>query len=80
MGGSVCLTIPMKVLEIRGDRASVEAAGRRRDVDVSHVAAREGGYVLVLGGVAVAVLEPEDATRILSAWDDVGGTGPGPDA
>ncbi len=70
----MCLTIPAKVLEVRGARALVTSRTGTREVDVSHVRAGVGDYVLVQGGVVMARLDPRDAEEMLGAWDEVEGT------
>jgi len=67
----MCLSVPAKVLSVHGDRAIVESRGRRREVNVAHVRARPGGFVLVQGGVAMSVLEPLEAAEIIDAWDEL---------
>lgn len=71
----MCLSVPAKVLEARGDRALVTSRGWTREVDMSHVSAAPGDYVLVQGGVAMIVLDPEAANEIESAWAEVEGAG-----
>ena len=69
----MCLSVPAKVLEIRGDRAVVLSRGWTREVDASHVRAVAGDYLLVQGGVAMMVLDRKEAEEILSAWDEIEG-------
>jgi len=71
----MCLTVPAKVLEIRGHRALVTSRGWTREVDVSHVDAHVGDYLLVQGGVAMMTIDRKEAEDILSAWDEVEATG-----
>lgn len=73
----MCLSVPAKVLSVRGDRAVVESRNGRREIDVSLVSVKPGDYVLAQAGVAVERLEPEEAAEILAAWVEVEGT---PDA
>ncbi len=67
----MCLTIPARVLQVHGDRATVESRTGRREVDVSHVKVRRGDYVLVQGGVAMTTIDRRDAEATLAAWDEV---------
>lgn len=70
----MCLAVPAKVVSIRGSRATVSSQGWTREVDVAHVSARPGDYVLVQGGIAMTVLDAEAARDILDAWEEVGGS------
>ena len=67
----MCLTVPARVLEVRGSRAVVESRGWRREVDASFLTPDEGDYVLVQSGVILQVLEEEEALEALQAWDEV---------
>ena len=67
----MCLTVPAKVLEVRGTRAVVTSRGWTREVDASHVKAGIGGYLLVQGGVAMMTINRKEAEEILAAWDEV---------
>jgi len=67
----MCLTVPARVLEIHGARATVTSRGWTREVDTAHVSVRPGQYVLVQGGVAVAVLDEREAREVEEAWVEV---------
>ena len=71
----MCLTVPAKVLEVHGTKAVVTSRGWTREVDVSHVKARAGAYLLVQAGVAVMTIARREAEDILSAWDEVEAAG-----
>ena len=59
---------------MQGNRATVTSQGWTREVDVSQVSARPGDYILVQGGIAVIVMDPESAREMVEAWEDVGGS------
>ncbi len=67
----MCLTVPAKVLEIRGKKAVVTSRGWTREVDASHVRVRVGDYLLVQGGIAMMTIDRKEAEEILGAWDEV---------
>lgn len=67
----MCLTVPAKVLEVRGKRAVVTSRGWTREVDASHVKVRVGDYLLVQGSVAMMTIDRKEAEEILAAWDEV---------
>jgi len=67
----MCLAIPGKVLERRGDEARVDFGGVRRWVNVSLVDVPVGGYVIVHAGFAIQVLDERDAKESLALWGQV---------
>ncbi len=67
----MCLTVPAKVLAVEGTHALVESRGRQRQVDASFLTPAVGDYVLMVSGVIVQVLDPEDARAALRAWAEV---------
>lgn len=71
MGVTMCLTVPARVLEVRGTTALVDSRGRRREVDASFVTPAVGDYVLVQSDVVMRILDPRDAIEALQAWAEV---------
>jgi hydrogenase assembly chaperone HypC/HupF len=70
----MCLTVPAKVLDVRGSQAVVESRGWRREADVSFVRPEVGDYVLVQSGVILQILDEAEALEALSAWAEVEGS------
>jgi len=68
----MCLAIPAKVIEVKGETASVDfGAGTIRDVNVSLVDAKVGEYVIVHAGYAIEVLDREAAEETLALWNEI---------
>jgi len=68
----MCLAIPAKVLEVRGEVAKVDfGQGIVRDVNVMLVEARVGEYVLVHAGYAIQVIDREAAEETLRLWEEI---------
>ncbi|MFQ6073606.1 MAG: HypC/HybG/HupF family hydrogenase formation chaperone [Candidatus Bathyarchaeia archaeon] len=68
----MCLAIPAKVVEIKGDTAKVDfGAGTMRDVNVSLVEAKVGEYVIVHAGFAIQVLDQKAAEETLEMWNEI---------
>lgn len=68
----MCLAIPAKVVEIRGDIAKVDfGAGTMRDVNVSLVEAKIGEHVIVHAGYAIQVLDQKAAEETLQLWNEL---------
>lgn len=65
----MCLAIPMKVVELQGRLAVLEAAGNRQTVDMSLVeGVAEGDYVIVHAGYAISRLDEEEALVTLDLF------------
>ena len=62
----MCLAIPMKVVEIKGNTARVEQEGVSREVRIDFVQGIEvGDYVLIHAGIAIERVRPEQAEETL---------------
>jgi len=68
----MCLAIPAKVVSVNGDEARVDfGEGVLREVNVTLVDARVGGYVLVHAGYAIQVLSEDEALETLRLWNEI---------
>jgi hydrogenase expression/formation protein HypC len=68
----MCLAIPAKVMNLQGDKASVDfGQGVLREVNVSLVEAKVGDYVLVHAGYAIQIIEEDEAKETLSLWNSI---------
>lgn len=69
----MCLTIPGKIVEIKGDYATIDygSDGTSAGINISMVSAGIGSYVLVQGGVVVRVLGDEEAREALKVWKTI---------
>jgi hydrogenase expression/formation protein HypC len=68
----MCLAIPAKVVNIKGDGARVDfGEGVLREVNVMLVDAKVGDYVLVHAGYAIQVLSEEEALETLRLWNEI---------
>ena len=71
----MCLAIPMRVISIEGPRAVVEQGGARRTIATGLLdEVREGDYVLVHAGYAIARVDEEEARHTLELVEQL--TGP----
>lgn len=71
MERAMCLTVPARVVEVHGNRATIESRTGRREIDVSHVAVKRGDYVLAQAGVAMMTVKRRDAEAMLASWDEI---------
>jgi len=68
----MCLAVPAKVLEVKGDLAKVDfGQGIVREVNVMLVEAKVGEYVLVHAGYAIQTIDREAAEETLRLWDEI---------
>ena len=68
----MCLAIPAKVLEVKGDIAKVDfGEGVAREVNVMLVDAIVGEYVLVHAGYAIEKLDQKAAEESLNTWREI---------
>ena len=68
----LCLAIPAKILEVKGDVAKVDfGEGVAREVNVMLVDAKVGEYVLVHAGYAIEKLDRKAAEESLDMWREI---------
>ncbi len=68
----MCLAIPAKVLEVKGEHAKVDfGGGIVREVNVSLVDVKVGEYVIVHAGFAIQVLDEKSAEESLQLWKEI---------
>ena len=68
----MCLAVPGKIIEVKGNKAIVDyGGGRKKEVDISLVDAREGDWVIVPVGFAIRVIPENEAEEILKICGDM---------
>jgi len=68
----MCLAIPAKVISIEDDKARVDFGnGVLREVNVSLVDAKIGGYVLVHAGYAIQTVDAKEAEESIQLWNEI---------
>jgi hydrogenase expression/formation protein HypC len=68
----MCLAVPAKVVEVKGDLAKVDfGGGTLRDVNISLVDVKVGEYVIVHAGYAIQVLDEKAAEETLQLWNEL---------
>lgn len=67
----MCLAVPMKVIEIKGDMAVVESAGLRSEVGTMLLdRIRLGDWVIVHAGFAISKLTKKQARQTLAIFEE----------
>jgi hydrogenase expression/formation protein HypC len=68
----MCLAVPAEVVELQGNLALVDFGGVRRRIAVSLVPSVQlGDYVLVHAGMAIEIIDLEEAERTLALIREV---------
>ncbi len=68
----MCLAVPGRVLEIKGEKATVDFGGVRKEVIVSFLDnLNVGDYILVHVGFAIQKLGKEEAEETLKLWREI---------
>lgn len=68
----MCLAIPLKLVELDGNRAVGEAMGMRRELRVDFIdKPKLGEYVIVHAGFAIERLGEQQALEDLESWGEV---------
>ncbi len=68
----MCLAVPMKIVEIAGNRAVVDMGGARATVGLDLLeGAAVGDYVIVHAGFAIEKLNPDEARKTLELLADL---------
>lgn len=68
----MCLAIPMKVIELKGEFAQVETSGLRRTINIQMLPAiKTGDYVYVHAGFAIEKLDPQKAKATLELINEI---------
>lgn len=69
----MCLAIPVRVVAVEGNLATVEAGGSKvkARLDALSEPVQVGDYVLVHAGFAIKRLDPAAAEETLRLWDEL---------
>lgn len=69
----MCLAVPMKILEIRGESAVAELEGVRREISIMMLPeVTPGEYVMVHAGFAIERLDEAEADKTLQILREMG--------
>jgi len=62
----MCLAVPMKVIKVEGEEASVECGGIKRKVNIQFLDnIKKGDYVIIHAGVAIEKIDKKEAEETL---------------
>jgi hydrogenase expression/formation protein HypC len=68
----MCLAIPALVVKIEGEKAQVDfGQGVLKDVNISLVDVKIGGYVLVHAGYAIQTVDKKEALETINLWNEI---------
>ena len=67
----MCLAIPGKIVNIDGDMGDVDFGGVTRKANLSMVDAQVGDWAVVHAGLAIQLMDEEDAQETIRLWNEV---------
>lgn len=69
----MCLAIPMKVIEINEDRATVTMPGVTREVSIQTLPRmpKIGEYIIIHAGFAIEIIDEKNAEETLELFDEL---------
>jgi hydrogenase expression/formation protein HypC len=68
----MCLAIPALVVNVEGDKAKVDfGQGVMKDVNITLVDTKVGGYVLVHAGYAIQTVDEKEAIETINLWKEI---------
>ncbi len=69
----MCLGIPMKVLEVKGETGVVESMGVKREIGLIFIEdVKPGDWVIVHAGFAISKIDVEEAEKTISLLKEGG--------
>jgi hydrogenase expression/formation protein HypC len=68
----MCLAIPALVVRVEGDKAQVDfGQGVLKDINITLVDTKIGGFVLVHAGYAIQTVEEKEALETIQLWKEI---------
>jgi hydrogenase expression/formation protein HypC len=68
----LCLAVPLEIVEIKGNKATVERSGVRFEADIRLINnVKVGDFVLVHAGFAIQKVNREEAQKTLEIYDQM---------
>jgi len=68
----MCLAVPMKVISVKGNEATVELGGVGKEISIQLMDdVKIGDYVIVHAGFAIQKLDEEEAEKTLSLFREM---------
>ena len=68
----MCLAVPMKIIEIKGDEGLVESSGLKRKANFSLIKnPKIGEYVLLHAGFVIERIKDKEAQKTLRAFKEM---------
>ncbi|MFO7882325.1 MAG: HypC/HybG/HupF family hydrogenase formation chaperone [Kosmotogaceae bacterium] len=66
----MCLAVPLEIVKLDGNKATVERSGVRFEADIRLISnAKIGDFVLVHAGFAIQKVDKEEAQKTLEIFD-----------
>ncbi|MEX2684970.1 MAG: HypC/HybG/HupF family hydrogenase formation chaperone [Candidatus Sigynarchaeota archaeon] len=73
MAGQMCIAVPVKILALDGERATVDYGGLKRVVSISLVKSQVqvGDYVIIHAGCAIQRIDPAEAQETIALMQEM---------
>jgi len=70
----MCLSVPGKIIKIKGDKATVDYQGEKREASlVLKKEARVGDFVIVSAKFVMEIVPEDEAKKTIEMWDETDG-------
>ena len=69
----MCLAIPGKIIEIKGDSATVDYDGVLKKIDISMIDADVGDFVVANAGFAIKKVDKKEAKEAIRLFQEISG-------
>ncbi|MBU0461412.1 MAG: HypC/HybG/HupF family hydrogenase formation chaperone [Nanoarchaeota archaeon] len=66
----MCLAMPGKIVDIKGDTATIEYPGQRREARIIDGNYKVGDYVFVSAQIIVQKIPEKEAIESLKSWEN----------
>ena len=62
----MCLTIPVRVVEVKRNKAVINLFGKKQEVDIQLVKVKKGDYGLISNGFLIKKISVKEAEKIIN--------------
>ncbi|MBU1201592.1 MAG: HypC/HybG/HupF family hydrogenase formation chaperone [Nanoarchaeota archaeon] len=67
----MCLSIPGKVVKIKGDKATIDYQGEKREASITlKKEVKVGDYVIVSARFVMEIIPKDEARRTIEVWNE----------
>ena len=67
----MCVAVPGKVLEIKGNTAKINVMNNITEADIRLVSVKQGDYVLLHAGCVIEVMKKDAAEELIELFEEL---------